>query len=39
MASIKARPYPQDYTIWVVFENKKNATPHPNIGLLKTAIV
>ena len=23
-------------TIWVVLENKTNATPHPNIGLLKT---
>ena len=28
---------PLDYTIWGVLENKTNATPHPNIGLLKTA--
>ena len=27
-----------DYTIWDVFENKTNATFHPNIGLLKRAI-
>ena len=26
------------YTIWVVLENKTNATSHPNIGSLKTAI-
>ena len=29
---------PLDYAIWSVLENKANATPHPNIGLLKTAI-
>ena len=27
-----------DYVIWVVFENKTNATSDPNIGSLKTAI-
>ena len=27
-----------DYSIWGVLENKTNATPHQNIGLLKTAI-
>ena len=34
MASIK----PLDYTIWGILENKTNATSHPNIGLLKTAV-
>ena len=29
---------PLDYAIWVVLENKTNATSHPNIGSLKTAI-
>ena len=29
---------PLDYTIWGVLENKINATSHPNIGSLKTAI-
>ena len=29
---------PFDYNIYDVFENKANATFHPNIGLLKTAI-
>ena len=29
---------PLDYTIWSVLENKTNATSHPNIGSLKTAI-
>ena len=29
---------PLDYAIWGVLENKTNATSHPNIGLLKTAI-
>ena len=29
---------PLDYTIWGVLENKTNTTPHPNIGLLNTAI-
>ena len=29
---------PLDCTIWGVLENKTNATSHPNIGLLKTAI-
>ena len=27
---------PLDYAIWGVLENKKNATPPPNIGSLKT---
>ena len=27
-----------DYAIWGVLENKTNATPHRNIGSLKTAI-
>ena len=27
-----------DYAIWDVLENKTNATSHPNIGSLKTAI-
>ena len=27
-----------DYTIWEFLENKTNATSHPNIGSLKTAI-
>ena len=27
-----------DYAIWGVLENKPNATSHPNIGSLKTAI-
>ena len=30
---------PLDYATWSVLENKKNVTSHPNIGLLKTAIV
>ena len=30
---------PLDYAIWGVLENKTNATSHPNIGSLKTAIV
>ena len=29
---------PLDYAICGVLENKTNATPHPNIGSLKTAI-
>ena len=29
---------PLDYIIWGVLENKVNATSHPNIGSLKTAI-
>ena len=29
---------PLDYTIWSILENKTNATSHPNIDLLKTAI-
>ena len=29
---------PFDYTMWNVFENKTNATTHPNIGPLKTGI-
>ena len=29
---------PLDYAIWGVLENKTNATSHPNIGSLKTAI-
>ena len=29
---------PLDYTKWGILENKTNATSHPNIGLLKTAI-
>ena len=29
---------PLDYAIWGRLENKTNATSHPNIGLLKTAI-
>ena len=29
---------PLDYAFWGVLENKTNATPHPNIGLLKTTI-
>ena len=29
---------PLDYDIWGVLENKTNATSHPNIVLLKTAI-
>ena len=28
-----------DYVIWSVLENQINATCHPNIGLLKCAIV
>ena len=31
-------PNSMDYTIWAVLENKTNATSHPNIGSLKTAI-
>ena len=27
-----------DYTIWGILENKTNATSHPNISLLNTAI-
>ena len=27
-----------DYAIWDILENKTNATSHPNIGSLKTAI-
>ena len=27
-----------DYALWGILENKTNATTHPNIGLLKTAI-
>ena len=27
-------PNPFDYAIWVVLENKPNATSHPNIGSL-----
>ena len=27
-----------DYAKWGILENKKNATSHPNIGSLKTAI-
>ena len=34
MASINSL----DYAIWSILENKTNATSHPNIGLLKTAI-
>ena len=30
---------PLDDAIWDVFKNKTNATSHPNIGSLKTAIV
>ena len=29
---------PLDYTIWNILENETNATSHPNIGSLKTAI-
>ena len=29
---------PFDYIIWGILENKTNATFHPNIGSLKTAI-
>ena len=29
---------PLDYAIWGALENKTNATSHPNIGALKTAI-
>ena len=29
---------PLDYAIWSVLENTRNATSHPNIGSLKTAI-
>ena len=29
---------PLDYTIWGVLENKTNATFHPNISSLRTAI-
>ena len=29
---------PLNYTIWGVLGNKINATSHPNIGFLKTAI-
>ena len=29
---------PLDYAIWGVLENKTNATSHPNIGSLTTAI-
>ena len=36
MPSIKPRPYPLDYAIWSILENKTNATSHPNIGSLKT---
>ena len=31
-------PNPLEYTIWNILENKTNASSHPNIGLLKTAI-
>ena len=27
-----------DYARWGILENRTNATSHPNIGLLKTAI-
>ena len=27
-----------DYAMWGILENKTNATPHSNIGSLKTAI-
>ena len=30
--------YLLDYAIWGILEDKTNATSHPNIGLLKTAI-
>ena len=30
--------YPLDYATWSVLENKTNATSHPNIGSLKTAL-
>ena len=30
---------PHDYAMVGIIENKTNATSHPNIGLLKTAIV
>ena len=33
---IKEHPYPYCYAVWVVLENKTNATSHPNIGSLKT---
>ena len=29
---------PLDYAIWGILENQTNATSHPNIGLLKSAI-
>ena len=29
---------PLDYVTWDILENKTNATSHPNIGSLKTAI-
>ena len=29
---------PLDYAIWGILENKTNATSHPNIASLKTAI-
>ena len=29
---------PLDYTMWGILENQTNATSHPNIGSLKTAI-
>ena len=29
---------PLDYTIWGILENKTNATSHPNIGSLMTAV-
>ena len=29
---------PHDYAVWGVLENKTNATSHPNISSLKTAI-
>ena len=38
MASIIPNQIPLDCTIWGILENKTNATSHPNIGSLKTAI-
>ena len=40
MDPIKLRPspHPLAYTIWGILENNTNATSHPNIGSLKTAI-
>ena len=35
---IKPRPEPHHYSTWGASENKTNATSHPIIGLLKTAI-